>query len=90
MSKVRLLESIMLHSGVVSLRKDRFTLNGRIVEKDIVEHQPSVGIVPIVNGKFVLLVTQYRRAAEKTLLEIPAGKIEKGETAARAAAREMA
>lgn len=90
MSRVRLLDSVKLHSGVVSLRKDRFSLNGRIVEKEIVEHQPSVGIVPIVDDKFVLLVKQYRRAAEKTLLEIPAGKIEKGETAAKAAAREMA
>ncbi|HEV8386107.1 MAG TPA: NUDIX hydrolase [Nitrososphaera sp.] len=90
MSRVRLLDSVELHSGVVSLRKDRFSLNGRIVEKEVVEHQPSVGIVPIVDDKFVLLVTQYRRAAEKTLLEIPAGKIEKGETAAKAAAREMA
>lgn len=90
MSRVRLLSSTKLHSGVVSLRKDRFTLDGRIVEKDIVEHQPSVGIVPVVDGRFVLLVTQYRRAAEKTLLEIPAGKIEKGETPAGAASREMA
>ena len=90
MSKVKLLDSVMLHSGVVSLRKDRFLLRGRLVEKDIVEHQPSVGIVPIVEERTVLLVTQYRRAAGKTLLEIPAGKIEKGETPARAAAREMA
>ena len=90
MAKVRLLESALLHSGVVSLRKDRFSLNGRIVEKDIVEHQPSVGIVPVIDKNFVLLVTQYRRAAETTLLEIPAGKIESGETPAQAATREMA
>lgn len=90
MSRVRLIESIQLHSGVVSLRKDRFTIDGKIVEKDIVEHQPSVGIVPITDDECVLLVAQYRRAAGKTLLEIPAGKIEKGETPAQAAAREMA
>jgi ADP-ribose pyrophosphatase len=90
MAKVRLLESLLLHSGVVSLRKDRFSLNGRIVEKDIVEHQPSVGIVPVVDKNSVLLVTQYRRAAERTLLEIPAGKIESGETPLQAATREMA
>jgi ADP-ribose pyrophosphatase len=90
MAKVRLLESVLIHSGVVSLRKDRFSLNGRTVEKDIVEHQPSVGIVPVVDNNFVLLVTQYRRAAETTLLEIPAGKIENGETPVQAATREMA
>lgn len=90
MSKVRLIESTKLHSGAVSLRMDRFSINGRVVEKEIVEHQPSVGIVPVVDPDSVLLVTQYRRAAGRTLLEIPAGKIEKGETPAQAARREMA
>ena len=89
-SKVRLIESRNLYSGVVSLRMDRFSLNGRVVEKEIVEHQPSVGIVPLIGPDSVLLVSQYRRAAGKTLLEIPAGKIEVGETPLRAARREMA
>jgi ADP-ribose pyrophosphatase len=35
-------------------------------------------------------VTQYRHATGKTILEIPAGKIEKGETPKQAALREMA
>jgi ADP-ribose pyrophosphatase len=90
MSKVRLIDSMKLHSGLISLRLDKFSLNGRVVQKEIVEHQPSVGIVPIIEGNFVLLVSQYRRAAGKTLLEIPAGKIENGESPAQAAAREMA
>jgi len=34
-------------------------------------------------------VEQYRRAPDMTLLEIPAGKIEQGETPRQAAAREM-
>lgn len=90
MSRVRLVESTMLYSGVVSLRKDTFSLNGRTVEKEIVEHQPSVGIVPVLDRSSIVLVSQYRRAAGKTLLEIPAGKIERGEAPAHAAAREMA
>lgn len=89
MSRVRVIDSVVLHSGSVTLRKDRFSLNGRIIEKEIVEHSPSVAIVPVVDSS-VLLVEQYRRAAGKTLLEIPAGKIEQGETALAAAAREMA
>lgn len=71
------------------MRKDRFLLDRRVIEKEIVEHQDSVGIVP-VNGRDVILVAQYRRAAGKVLLEIPAGKIEKGEIPRRAAIREMA
>lgn len=89
MSRVRVIDSIVLHSGPITLRKDKFSLNGRIIEKEIVEHPPSVGIVPLVDSNSVLLVEQYRRAAGKTLLEIPAGKMERGETVLEAAKREM-
>jgi ADP-ribose pyrophosphatase len=89
LAKVELIESRNIYSGAISLRKDKFLLNGRLVEKEIVEHQESVGIVPLIDDS-VILVTQYRRAAGKTLLEIPAGKIESGETPEQAASRELA
>jgi ADP-ribose pyrophosphatase len=89
MRGVRPIASSRIYSGGIALRKDRFSLNGRVVEKEIVEHQDSVGIVAVSGGD-VILVTQYRRAADKMLLEIPAGKIEKGETPRQAAIREMA
>jgi ADP-ribose pyrophosphatase len=90
MKNVRVIESSMIYSGSsINLRKDKFSLNGKIVDKEIVGHQNSVGIVAI-SGSSVVLVTQYRRAANKVLLEIPAGKIEKDETPRQAAIREMA
>ena len=89
MRSVRTIRSSRVYSGGIILRKDRFSLNNKLIEKEIVEHQDSVGIVA-VSGNDVILVTQYRRAAEKVLLEIPAGKIEKGETPRQAAVREMA
>lgn len=85
---VKLIESRKLYDGTISMRKDRFLLNNREVEKEIVVHRPSVGIIPVLDDS-VILVTQYRRAADRTLLEIPAGKIEDGETPEQAAAREM-
>src|SRR5919197_4354684 len=89
MRGVRVIGSNRLYSGNINLRKDKFSLNGKIVDKEIVGHQDSVGIVA-VRGDGVMLVTQYRRAANKVLLEIPAGKIEKDETPRQAAVREMA
>lgn len=89
MGRVKTIKNVRVYSGGVNLRKDRFSLDGRVIEKDIVEHLDSVGIVA-VSGSDVILVTQYRRAADRTLLEIPAGKIEKGETPRQAAIREMA
>lgn len=85
----RVIESSMIYSGGIHLRKDKFSLNGKIIDKEIVGHQDSVGIVAI-KGSSVILVSQYRHAANKMLLEIPAGKIEKDETPRQAAVREMA
>lgn len=85
---VRVIESKRVYSGAISMRRDRFAINGKVVEKEIVEHLPSVGILA-VEGDSLLLVEQYRRAPDRTLLEIPAGKIEQGETPRQAAIREM-
>ena len=86
---VRVIESKKVYSGAISMRRDRFAINGKVVEKEIVEHLPSVGILAVEEGGSLLLVEQYRRAPDRTLLEIPAGKIERGETPRQAAKREM-
>jgi len=86
---MRAIKSTRIYSGGITLRKDRFFLNGKAINKEIVEHSDSVGIVAL-NGSDVILITQYRHAARRFLLEIRAGKIEKGETPRQAAVREMA
>jgi ADP-ribose pyrophosphatase len=87
---IDMINSTKIHSGNISLRIDRFTLNGNIIEKEIVEHSPSVGMIPVDRDSYVYLVEQYRHATGKCLLEIPAGKIEKGESPEKAACRELA
>src|SRR3712207_9204445 len=89
MRSIKVIESSKIYSGGIILRKDKFALNGKIIDKEIVGHQDSVGIVA-VRGSSIILVSQYRHAANKVLLEIPAGKIEKDETPMQAAVREMA
>jgi ADP-ribose pyrophosphatase len=86
---VDVIGSTTIYSGNISLRVDKFTLDDKVVEKEIVEHSPSVGMIPIDANSFVYLVEQYRHATGKCLLEIPAGKIEKGETPEKAACREL-
>lgn len=86
---VKIINSNRIYSGNISLRLDRFKLNNKIIEKEIVEHQPSIGLIPVIDGTDILFVTQYRHAVGKNILEIPAGKIEKGETPKQAALREM-
>src|ERR671912_565781 len=89
MNKVKLLHSKRVYSGKISIRKDEFILQDKKIQKEIVEHSPSVGLVPIIDYSNILLITQYRHPTKKTLLEIPAGKIEDGETKEQAARREL-
>ena len=87
--RIQLLSSNKIYEGSISIRIDRYELNNKVIEKEIIEHSPSVGVVPILRGTHILFVTQYRHAAKKYTLEIPAGKVEEGETPKQAALREM-
>jgi ADP-ribose pyrophosphatase len=89
---VETLKSRKVYSGDISIRIDKFKLSPKkTIEKEIVEHPPSVGVIPITNHNHnILLVTQYRHGAGQTMLEIPAGTIKKGESPDKAALREMA
>jgi ADP-ribose pyrophosphatase len=73
------------------LRVDDVLLpDGSKSKREIVEHPGAVAIVPINNKKEVICVKQFRKPAEKVLLEIPAGKLEPGEAAESCAQRELA
>lgn len=58
-------------------------------KREIVKHGGSAVIVPVFADKKVALVRQYRHAAGKYLLEIPAGTLESDEDALNGAKREL-
>jgi len=76
---------------LLTIRKDRVRLeNGRESVREVVVHPGAVAIVPLLPDGRVLLVRQYRYAAGRALLEIPAGTLDQpGESPAAAAAREL-
>lgn len=88
----RLRKSTRIYDGrIVSLRVDEVELpSGRITEREIVEHRGVVAIVPLIDDARILLVRQFRRAAGRTLLEIPAGTIEPNESVQGCLRRELA
>lgn len=55
----------------------------------MIVHPPAVALV-VVDGGDIVLVRQRRPGADGEVIEVPAGKIEDGETAAAAADRELA
>jgi ADP-ribose pyrophosphatase len=54
-----------------------------------VEHSGGVVIAALTDDNKVPMVRQFRKAAEKAVLEIPAGKLEAGENPMDAALREL-
>lgn len=85
------IESKRIFEGrVINLRLDKVRLlNGRESTREIVEHPGAVAIVAINDKNEVLMVKQYRKAVERVLLEIPAGKIERDEDIEECAQREL-
>jgi ADP-ribose pyrophosphatase len=63
--------------------------NGRVAELDIVHHPGASAVVPFVSRDEVLLIRQYRHAAGGTILEVPAGKLDPGDTPESCARREL-
>ncbi len=74
---------------VFKVKVDDVTLpDGSKSFRELVIHNGGVTVVAYENG-YVYMVKQYRKAVEKTILEIPAGKIELKEDPKMAAIREL-
>lgn len=87
----KLLSSEPVYLGrLVRLYVDTLELpDGQPAVREIVRHPGAVAMVPVLPNGDVVLVRQYRHAAGKVLLEIPAGTLEPGEDPRVAAAREL-
>jgi len=64
--------------------------DGRRTELEIIRHPGAAAIVPFSGPDEVLLIRQYRYAADGFLWEVPAGKLDAGEDPEVCAARELA
>nr|WP_263325834.1 NUDIX hydrolase [Neobacillus sp. Marseille-Q6967] len=63
--------------------------NGKQSKREIIKHPGAVAILALTDDNKILMVEQYRKALEKTIVEIPAGKLEKGEEPEVCARREL-
>ncbi|MCL2580196.1 MAG: NUDIX hydrolase [Oscillospiraceae bacterium] len=80
---------VVFSGKILDVYLDQIRLeNGRPAEREVIEHGGGVVALALVDGE-VLLVRQYRHPAGQSLLELPAGKLEKGENPAVCAAREL-
>ena len=82
---------LIYRGAVAAVRVDDVRLpSGRIARREIVEHPGAAAVVAVTDDDEVVLVRQYRKAIEATLLEIPAGGLDLGEDPLRCAHRELA
>lgn len=63
--------------------------NGKESSREIVEHPGAVAIVPFLNEDTIIMTEQFRKALNQILIEIPAGKIDKGEEPEKCGVREL-
>lgn len=75
---------------MISLYVDEVSLpNGKTSTREIVEHPGAVAVIAFTDDEKMIMVKQYRKALNRTLIEIPAGKLEKGEDPETTAKREL-
>ena len=87
----RLISSETAYSGrLFNVTLDKLEMDtGVTAYREIIRHPGAVAMVPVDGDGNLLLVTQYRHAAGRRLLELPAGTLEKGEEPIAAVSREL-
>jgi len=65
------------------------TSDGKVHQKEVVSHPGAVVILPFLDTDTILLIKNDRYVVQKTLLELPAGTLEKGEKPELCAVREL-
>jgi ADP-ribose pyrophosphatase len=85
------LRTEQIFSGkVISLQVEEVELpNGKTSKREIIKHPGAVAVIALTDDEKIVMVEQYRKALERNIIEIPAGKLEKGEEPKGCAIREL-
>ena len=80
----------LFEGRIIEVRKDKVELeNGRQSTRELVLHHGGVCIAALDEQDRILLVRQFRYPYGKEIIELPAGKIEKGEDPRECGIREL-
>ena len=63
--------------------------NGKKATREFLDHPGAVGVVPFLDKDTVIMVRQYRHPVKEVTLELPAGKLDKGENPLACVKREL-
>jgi len=87
----KFLSSTYIYKGkIIKLRQDKVKLpDGKETTREIVEHPGAAVILALTDDQKIIMIRQFREAANEVLWELPAGKVEDGEDLVRCAKREL-
>jgi ADP-ribose pyrophosphatase len=90
-TKKNTISSRRVHEGsIINLRIDQLRLeDGNTTTREVVEHTGGVVIICQPKTDLVVLIKQYRYSLDRELIELPAGRIERGENPLTTAKREL-
>ncbi len=89
-NEITLKEELKFEGKIISLIEKIVKLpNGKEAKREIVKHPGGVAILALNENDKVLLVEQFRSPLNTTILEIPAGKLEKNENPEECGKREL-
>ncbi len=75
---------------IITVKVDEVRLpDGKTAKREIVTHPGAVAVLPLTDDGKMVAVRQFRKPLERTIVEIPAGKLEPGEEPLTCAIREL-
>lgn len=75
---------------IISVQVDEVKLpDGNVSKREIVKHPGAVAVIPVTSDGKIIFVEQFRKPLDRSLIEIPAGKIELDEAPEVTAKREL-
>ncbi len=81
---------VVFEGNLLNVFADKVELpNGKVASREYIKHPGAVAVVPITQEGNIVLVRQYRYPIGNVLLEVPAGKLDKGEEPDICALREL-
>lgn len=87
----KVLASTLIYRGrVLSLVREELQWQGHRLVRETVQHPGAVVVLPVLDDGRLVMVRQYRHAVGRSLLELPAGTLDRRESALACAKRELA
>jgi len=90
LKETQLTHEAVFDGKLLHVRKDTVRLpDGNTSVREFIEHPGAVALVPYLKNGNVVLLNQFRYPLKKIFIELPAGKIDPGETPEETGLREL-